>query len=249
MAPRALITGAAGGVGQATVEAFVGHGWQVVGVDRDDSSSAPKGAQLWKTDLSKANAVEEIIQRLRHTGDTLDALVNNAAIQLVKPIPDTTLEEWDAVHQINLRAIFSLSRSALPLLLAARGAIVNVSSVHALATSANLAAYASSKGALLALTRAMALEFGPAGVRVNAVLPGAVDTRMLREGLARDQFGPGSVEQKVEAMGARTALGRIGRPAEIANAILFLADHDRSSYITGQALVVDGGALARLSTE
>ncbi len=95
----------------------------------------------------------------------------------------------------------------------------------------------------------MALEFAPDGIRVNAVLPGAVDTEMLRGGLGRGHLGAESADEQLGALGARTPLGRVGEPREIAEAILFLADADRSSFMTGQALIVDGGATARLSTE
>jgi len=142
-----------------------------------------------------------------------------------------------------------VSQLAYPFLKAAKGAIVNVGSVHALATSPDIGAYAASKGGVLALTRAMALEFGGGGVRVNAVVPGAVDTEMLREGLSRGLQNAGSREDERRALGARIPLGRIGTPEEIASAILFLADGQLSAYITGQSLVVDGGALARLGTE
>jgi NAD(P)-dependent dehydrogenase (short-subunit alcohol dehydrogenase family) len=153
------------------------------------------------------------------------------------------------VLNANLRSIFLTAKAAYPLLKPAKGAIVNISSVHALATSNDIASYAASKGGILALTRAMALEFSHDGIRVNAVLPGAVDTPMLRDGLQRDQAGEGSVDQRLAALAERTALGRVGQPEEIGRAILFLADPTQSSFITGQALVVDGGATARLSTE
>ena len=182
-------------------------------------------------------------------GKVLDVLVNNAAIQLNKPMPETTNEEWERVQATNVQAIFAGSKLAHPLLREAGGAIGNGSSVHALATSVNVAAYAASKGSVLALTRAMALEFAAGGVRVNAVMPGAIDTEMLRAGLDRSHHSGDSLEAKLKALGARIALGRVGRPEEIARTILFLADSEQSSYITGAALVVDGGALARLSTE
>jgi len=116
---------------------------------------------------------------------TLDVLVNNAGFQVTKPLIETTVEEWDMVMTSNLRSVFLGAKLAYPLLKANGGAIVNVSSVHAVATSANIAAYAASKGGLLALTRAMAIEFAPDKIRVNAVLPGAVDTPMLRAGFHR----------------------------------------------------------------
>ena len=141
----------------------------------------------------------------------------------------------------NLRSVYLMSKYAHPLLRRGAGAIVNLSSVHAIATSEKVAAYAASKGAVLALTRAMALELAQDGIRVNALLPGAVDTPMLRTGIKS--------EIEIDGLARRTPLGRIGQPEEIAQAALFLADDERSSFITGQALVVDGGATARLGTE
>ena len=149
----------------------------------------------------------------------------------------------------NVRSIFLSVQKALPLLTRSGGAIVNVSSVHAVATSVGIAAYAASKGALLALTRAMALEFGESGIRANAVLPGAVDTPMLHAGLSRGHLSGDNVRQLVRGLGKKHVMGRVGQPKEIGQTILFLADNDRSSFMTGQALVVDGGATARLSTE
>jgi NAD(P)-dependent dehydrogenase (short-subunit alcohol dehydrogenase family) len=129
------------------------------------------------------------------------------------------------------------------------GAIVNVSSVHAVATSKHIAAYAASKGGMLALTRALAIELAPDNIRVNTVLPGAVDTSMLRDGLNRDHAGSGTAEERLENLARNTVSGKIGKPEEIAQTILFLADPEKSSFITGQPLVIDGGATARLSTE
>ncbi len=126
---------------------------------------------------------------------------------------------------------------------------MNVSSVHAVATSANIAAYAASKGALLALTRALAIELALDRIRVNAVLPGAVDTPMLHAGLTCGHLQGADVQELMQALAVRTVMRRVGHPEEIAQAIVFLADDQRSSFMTGQALVVDGGAMARLSTE
>jgi NAD(P)-dependent dehydrogenase (short-subunit alcohol dehydrogenase family) len=150
----------------------------------------------------------------------------------------------------NLRSVFLGVKLAHPLLKAAGGgAIVNVSSVHAVATSANIAAYAASKGGLLALTRAMAIEFAPDNIRANAILPGAVDTPMLRAGLGRGHVGSGDILERLDNLARKTVNGRIGTPQEIARSIYFLADDAQSSFMTGQALIVDGGATARLSTE
>ncbi|GIV64222.1 MAG: hypothetical protein KatS3mg045_1561 [Bellilinea sp.] len=180
----------------------------------------------------------------------MHAVIHNAALQIAKPLIETTAEEWDSVMASNLRSVFLGAKLAYPLLKAAGGgAIVNVSSVHAVATSANIAAYAASKGGLLALTRAMAIEFAPDNIRVNAILPGAVDTPMLRAGLNRGHVGGETIYDRLENLARKTVNGRVGKPEEIAHAIYFLADDTQSSFMTGQALIVDGGATARLSTE
>lgn len=150
----------------------------------------------------------------------------------------------------NLRSVFLFVKLSHPLMKAAGGgAIVNVSSVHAVQTSANIAAYAASKGGLLALTHAMAIEFAPDNIRVNAVLPGAVDTPMLRAGLSRGHVGHGDMQSRLDNLARKTVIGRVGQPAEIAHAIYFLADETQSSFMTGQSMIIDGGATARLSTE
>ena len=126
---------------------------------------------------------------------------------------------------------------------------MNVSSVHAICTSANIASYAASKGGMLALTRAMAIEFATDNIRVNAILPGAVDTPMLRASMERDTLAGGNMMDRLENLARKTVNGRVGEPEEIARSIYFLADSKQSSFMTGNALVVYGGATARLSTD
>jgi NAD(P)-dependent dehydrogenase (short-subunit alcohol dehydrogenase family) len=241
----ALITGAAGGIGAATVQAFAATGWSVIGVDRE-KAALPGGARCIQTDVADPAALAGVFDDIGAAEGRLDALVNNAAVQICRPLVATSPEEWDRVMDTNVGAVYHAVRLAHPLLKKAGGAIVNVSSVHAVATSADIAAYAASKGAVLSLTRALAIELAPDGIRVNAVLPGAVDTPMLRAGLSRGHLGG---KDALAALAGRTVIGRVGQPGEIAQAILFLADDGRSSFITGQPLVVDGGATARLSTE
>jgi len=251
MSRTALITGVAGGIGRATLALFVQKGWRVVGVDRADfGDDFPRDGLFIKTDISRGVELEVIFESVARFTGRLEALVNNAALQVAKPLLQTSIEEWDAVMASNLRSVFLGARLAHPLLSASQGAaVVNVSSVHAIQTSANIAAYAASKGGLLALTRAMAIEFAPDKIRVNAVLPGAVDTPMLRAGLGRSQKEPADEQARLDNLASKTVNGRIGRPEEIAHAIYFLADDEQSSFMTGQALVVDGGATARLSSE
>ena len=241
-----LVTGALGGVGSATVAAFREAGWATAATDVVEMPRTGADHTL-QLDLSGNDAEERLAAFIARLG-RLDALVNNAAVQVAAPVHETTPEDWDRLFAVNLRAGYLAIRVAVPALAAARGAIVNVSSVHAVATSRGLAAYAASKGGLVALTRAAALDLAAQGIRVNAVLPGAVDTPMLRAGLVR-WSGPEEVERAIAALAARTPIGRVGHPAEIAQSILFLADSARSSFITGQTLVVDGGASAGLSTE
>ncbi|MBL0346966.1 SDR family oxidoreductase [Candidatus Villigracilis affinis] len=246
-----LITGAAGGIGRATVNLFFEKGWHVVGIDRSDFGEGfPANGLFVRSDISRPEDMQAIFEKVSAVTDSLDALVNNAAMQVAKPLVETTVEEWDAVMNANLRSVFLGVKLAHPLLKARGGAaVVNVSSVHAIQTSANIAAYAASKGGMLALTRAMAIEFAPDNIRANAILPGAVDTPMLRAGLGRGHVGHGDMQERLDNLARKTVNGRVGTPEEIAHAIYFLADNQQSSFMTGQALVVDGGATARLSTE
>jgi len=246
-----LITGAAGGIGRATVKLFTENGWHVIGVDRAEFGKGfPANGLFIQADISIPDQVNAIYERASAFTDSLDAVVNNASIQVNKPMLEISVEEWDLVMASNLRSAFLGVKLAYPLLKArGGGAIVNMSSVHAVATSVNITAYAASKGGLLALTRAMAIEFAHDNIRANAILPGAVDTPMLRDGLGRGHLGGENITERLDNLARKTVNGRIGTPAEIAHAIYFLADNSQSSFMTGQALVVDGGATARLSTE
>lgn len=246
-----LITGASGGIGRATINLFAEKGWRVVGVDRSPfGEDFPPDGLFIQADISIAENLESIFSQARTFTNRLDALVNNAAMQIAKPLLETSAEEWDAVMASNLRSVFLGIKLAYPLLKeAGGGAIVNVSSVHAIATSANISAYAASKGGLLAFTRAIAIEFAPDNIRANAILPGAVDTPMLRAGLGRGHVLGDDIQERLENLARKTVSGKVGKPEEIAHAIYFLADEVQSSFMTGQALIVDGGATARLSTE
>lgn len=230
----AVVTGAAGGIGYATCDVLERQGWKIVALDRRPMDR-PGSIQV---DMADPGAVTSVLENLPQ----VDGLVNNAAIQLYKPLGETRVGEWDEVTAVNLRGPFVCINACRDRLAEAQGAVVNVVSVHAHATSRSIGAYAATKGGLMALTRAAAVELAPDGVRVNAVLPGAVDTPALREGLGR-----GADTER--SLVARTPMRRIGLPEEIGEAIAFLLDPQRSGFITGQGLVVDGGALAALSTE
>ncbi len=237
-----LITGAAGGIGRSTLQLFAEKGWLVIGVDRSPFNGEFPGNGLFiQADISDSAQLAAIYEQVSQFTNTLDAVINNAALQIVKPLLETSVEEWDAVMASNLRSVFLGAKLSYSLLKnRGGGAIVNVSSVHAVATSPNVGSYAASKGGLLALTRSMAIEFAKDQIRVNAILPGAVDTPMLSAHL--DQA-------RLENLARKTVNGRIGKPLELAHAIYFLADEEQSSFMTGQSIVVDGGATAKLSTE
>lgn len=230
----AIVTGAAGGIGSAICDLLEQQNWSVVAVDIVPIDR-PGSLRL---DVADPSAVLSELGAVR----PLHALVNNAAVQLFVPLSEITIDAWDHVQAVNLRGPFVCMQACLPSLLKSRGSVVNVGSVHAHATSSSIAAYAASKGGLSALTRAAALELAPAGVRVNAVLPGAVDTPALQDGLFRI---PEARTRLIE----RTPLGRVGTAVDIAHAVAFFLDDTRAGFATGQELVVDGGALARLSTE
>ena len=243
-----VVTGVMGGIGAATAQVFKAAGWMVLGIDAN-GDGLPEAEHFFCADLAEEVDSMRVFRAIAARIERLDALVNNAAIQVCKPLLETTPAEWDQVMNANVRSIYLAVRHAHSLMRGAGGAIVNVGSVHAIATSPNIAAYAASKGAVSALTRALATELAVDGIRVNAVLPGAVDTPMLRAGLRRGQPESANPDDLIARLGERHVLGRVGRPEEIAQAILFLCEGERSSFVTGQALIVDGGATARLGTE
>jgi len=237
--PRVLVTGIAGGIGAAISAVLQSDGWEVVGTDVVEPRV--KGLQEFvAADLADPDATAAVVERL--ASDGLDALVNNAATQATGTVLTTDPDTWDRSFAVNVRAPYLAIRAAHEALRKRTGAVVNVASVHAVATSAGRAAYAASKSALVGLTRAAALELADDGVRVNAVLPGAIDTPMLRAGLKAADVQLGDLER-------RTPLRRVGNPNDVAQAVSFLIDSHRAAFITGQMLVVDGGALARLATE
>lgn len=244
----ALITGVSGGIGLATAEKFAAAGWRVVGTDRVEPNRPMPLATFLRGDVSRVEFWETDVLGAVDASDGVDVLVNNAAVQVCRPLVEMPPSEWDEVMGHNLRAVFLAIRTLAPLMSGRDAAIVNVSSVHAMATSRAMGAYAASKGAMVALTRSAAIELAPDGIRVNCVVPGAVDTQMLRAG-ASNRGGTESEDDKLRALAAVTPLKRVGEPRDVAEGIYFLACHESSAFVTGQSLVIDGGALSCLSTE
>ena len=241
-----LVTGVCGGIGRAIATSLAVEGWTVYGADISERQSDLPLEKFWRGNVAEEAFWRDVVMADLHTEKVLDGFVHNAAVQPCSAITETTLAEWNDTLAVNLTAAYLGARYLVPLLEGRDSAIVHVSSVHAMATSAGMAAYVASKGGLLAFTRAAALELAAKSIRVNAVLPGAVDTPMLAAGLKR---GTGDQDEARARLISRTPLQRLGEPEEIASAVSFLLDHGQSSFITGQALTVDGGVLARLASE
>lgn len=233
--PTALITGAAGGIGRSICEVFLREGYKVIGVDCRETAGLPY--ELIKYDIStlgRADAsCDEFFNKVGTlAGGRLDSLVNNAAVQIIKPAGDISRADWEITLNTNLLAPFWLTQRFFPFLKAAKGSVVNIASIHASLTKKEFTLYSTSKGALVSLTRALALDLAP-DIRVNAVLPAATDTEMLQDGFKEDPEG-------FRQLGEYHPLKRIAQPEEIARVALFLAG-PQSSFMTGNAINVDGG--------
>lgn len=233
--PTVLVTGAAGGIGKSVCEVFFEAGYQVIGVDRQEITGLPY--EVLHFDISGLSRggpeCESFCRRVEELADGgLDALINNAAIQIVKPVEAITASDWAVTLDTNLLAPFWLIQRFLGLLRAKRGSVVNIASVHAMVTKSEFTVYATSKGALVSLTRALSIELAP-DVRVNAVIPAATDTPMLRDGFGDNVDG-------LRVLGDYHPLKRIARPEEVAQIALFLSS-PQASFMTGAAVSVDGG--------
>jgi NAD(P)-dependent dehydrogenase (short-subunit alcohol dehydrogenase family) len=245
-----LVTGALGGIGRAISIQLAEKGYLVVGVDKkEDASFKFDNVDLYKADISDPGANERLFSVIKAKYGSLYGIVNNAAVQICKSIEDMTLDDWDTTMSVNVRSVFLSIHNAYPSILQSNGAVVNICSVHSMATSRYMSAYAASKGAMLSLTRSLAIELAKDNIRVNAVIPGAIDTQMLMDGMKRDISSETSLDEKYDVFSKKHPLARIGRADEVAKVVSFLLDGDQSSFMTGQSIVVDGGALARLSTE
>jgi NAD(P)-dependent dehydrogenase (short-subunit alcohol dehydrogenase family) len=245
-----IVTGGARGIGRATVDRLVAQGVRVVAVDQDadglkDLETSSPGVVTIVGDVSSPSIAREAVDAARDAFGRLTGLVNNAGIGAYGlTVESTSEEEWDRVVDVDLKSVYLFSHFAIPTIRdSGGGAIVNVASVHALATQAGLAPYAAAKGGVMALTRAMAIDHAPDGIRVCAVLPGAVDTPLLRGhaailGVKVEDWGFGFDER---------SFPRVGRPEEIAAVITFLLSSD-ASFINGSPIITDGGLLARFGS-
>jgi NAD(P)-dependent dehydrogenase (short-subunit alcohol dehydrogenase family) len=241
-----LITGANGGIGQAICRHFKQENWIVIGLDitiSDESTLVMDTNYI--VDLTNSNSIKELMVCIERDYGRLDCIVNNAALQICKPIWEMDENEWDKVMNCNVKAVYLLVKYGLELLKRVKGNIINIGSVHSMASSDKIAAYACSKSAIVGLTRNLAIELGQFGIRVNCVSPGAINTSMLMDGLKRNIDIP--FEQVLERFKRKHILGEIGEPEEIASMVYYICNE--SKFMTGGNVFVDGGVLSRLSTE
>jgi 2-keto-3-deoxy-L-fuconate dehydrogenase len=233
---RALVTGAGSGIGEAVARGLHGEGADVVLADAVGERVQALAGELGSRARALTLDVREEDAVAAAMGD-LEVLVNVAGIGSTTNAPDTPLEVWENVFAVNARGTFLCCKHAIPgMIERGGGAIVNIASVAGLVGLPNRAAYCASKGAVIALTRAMAIDHVRHGVRVNAVSPGTVDSPWVRRLV--DEAG-----ESLDALRARQPMGRLGTPEEVAQAVLYLAS-DAAAFITGSGLVIDGGLTA-----
>ena len=242
----AFVTGGARGIGRAIAEKFVAEGATVTFADIDESVGQQTASELTaagipvtfcRTDITVEADVQRAIEGIVARHGTLDVLVNNAGVNAYYDATAMTEAEWNRVFDVDLKGAWLCAKHALqPMKRAGRGSIVNIASIHASLTIAGMFPYAAAKAGLLGLTRSLALEYGPAGIRVNAILPGYTRTRLVDEWL-RTQPDPVAMERRVIEI---QPLRRMAAPADIANVVAFVAS-DEASAITGASLAADCG--------
>jgi NAD(P)-dependent dehydrogenase (short-subunit alcohol dehydrogenase family) len=250
----AVVTGAAQGIGEGIAGELVREGAAVVLADvaEDGLSSVVERvtrdggrAVAVACDVSEEDQVESLVRRAVAELGGLHVYVNNAALGIYTEVTKTAVEQFDRCLAVNLRGVFlGIKHAALAMQESGQGgSIINIASVHSVQNVGGTAPYAASKGGVAALTRTAAIDLAPAGIRVNAICPGWVDTPLIR-GIFESDADPAAARQAVER---RQLLGRLGRPEEIGRAAVFLAGDD-SSYVTGSLLFVDSGMTAQLET-
>jgi NAD(P)-dependent dehydrogenase (short-subunit alcohol dehydrogenase family) len=245
----ALVTGGASGIGHATSLLLASEGAAVVVIDLDDVGGAEVAEEIvdaggraifQRCDVSRSSDCRYVVQETVDVFGGLDILFNNAGIIRRSTVLEISEEEWDRVMAINVKSIFLLSKSVIPVMSErGGGVIVNTASGWGLVGGRNAVSYCASKGAVVNMTRAMALDHGEQNIRVNCICPGDTDTPMLRD----EARQLGRVDEQFLAEAADRPLQRIGKPEDIAQAVLYLVS-DAASFVTGAALVVDGGGLA-----
>jgi NAD(P)-dependent dehydrogenase (short-subunit alcohol dehydrogenase family) len=245
----AVVTGAAAGIGVAVAQRFAEEGATVALVDRDEKQgraaldgirAISAGSEFYRVDVGVEVEMRETMAKIASRFRKVDHLVNNAGIVMVKTVEESTAEDWDRVMDVNVKSMFLAVKYLLPALrLSAHPTIVNMGSVSGLVAQRGTPAYVASKGAVVMLSKALALDLAEDGIRVNCVCPGITDTPMLRLHASASADPDHTLRERCE----RVPLTRMLSPREIADAVLYLSG-ERSSGITGTSLVVDGGYTA-----
>jgi len=237
----AVVTGGCGGIGQAICKRFAAEGATVYAADIAEAE-LPAGVAYARHDVTSEDSASELMARVEREQGQLHVLVNAAGIEIEKTIEETSLDEWNRIFAINVSGTFLTSKKALPLMrLAGSGSIVNFGSYDGFIADPGLAAYCATKGAVHALTRAMACDCGPDNIRVNAICPGYIDTPMLQS-----FFGSsGDIESLKSEVRRVHPIGRYGTPEDVANLVNWLAG-DEARYASGQLWVLDGGLTAQV---
>lgn len=244
----AVVTGAASGIGLATIRRLAAEGATIIAGDIADGSDSVRElarmripARFVQADVTKASQVETLISETLASFGRLDVLVNNAGIELSRKITDTSEADWDRLLDVNLKGVFLCTKATVPVMQRqGGGVIVNVASELGLVGGSKIAAYCASKGGVVQLTKALAIDHAGDNIRVNCVCPGPVETPLLQSIID----GSSNPARERRSIIDKTLLKRVGQPEEIADVILFLAS-DESSYMTGSIVVVDGGCTAQ----
>ena len=240
----ALVTGAASGIGAAVAERFLSAGYQVAFFDIDGQAALATASRItcearklvFEGDVANEHQVKEAVTRTLADLGSLDVLINNAGIEINGTVVDLSTEQWERQLAVNLRGVFLFSKYSIPEMRRRGGAIINISSVHALVSWPRCPAYDATKSALIGFTRAMAVDHGHDGIRVNAICPGYIETPLLEQ-----WFAMGAVTK--EEVLKFHPLGRIGKPNDVAELALFLAS-EAASFISGTYITVDGALTA-----
>ena len=246
----AIITGGASGIGKATCQLFAEQGAKVIIADVNEEAGHVieqqivddgREATFVKTDVSSSEQVENLFSEVQKRYGKLDILCNNAGIGMEKLFHNVDEEDWERIHNVNLKSVYLCSRLAIPIMLEnGGGSIVNVSSVNAESPRKFYSIYASSKGGVSALTKGMAIDYAEENIRVNAVLPGCIYTEQTKKSIENSP----NPQQTKDLIYNMQPLKRPGKPEEVAKLIIFLAS-DQASFITGSCIPIDGGMLAR----
>ena len=247
----AIVTGAGSGIGTGIAEVFAEQGAQVVVAEVSEERGRAVAEDLQQrfgrglfiqTDVSSAAGCKILIEKTLETCGHIDTLVNNAGVNFVKPTLEMDEEDWDRVLDVDLKGTFLCSLHALKAMAEhGQGSIINIASVHTLATLPEAAPYAAAKGGMAAMTQSLAIEFAPRGIRVNAVSPGLTDTQIWQD----IQDAAENREEALQHWFDNIPMRRVQSPREVGQVVLFLAS-DQTSYVTGANLFTDGGMTAQL---